>query len=475
MRLIFEKSIKDHRCTVLPKAEIADYKIDASFLRQSDIKLPQIAEVDLVRHYTNLAKKTFGVDNGFYPLGSCTMKYNPKVNETCASFRGFTDISPNSDAEDVQGALAVIYESDVALSEITGMDKMIFQPGAGAQGEFTGLLMIKKYHHERKDFKRDKVIVPDSAHGTNPASATMNGFKVITIKSKDGIIDLEVLDAVLDDTVAALMLTNPNTLGLYDPGILEITKKVHDCGALCYYDGANLNPIMGICKPGDMGFDCIHLNLHKTFSTPHGGGGPGVGAYGCKDFLVDYLPNPIVVKEKGTYRFKNVKHSVGKVTAFYGNFLVLIQALSYIKHLGPEGLKAASEHAVLNANYMMKKLKDTYRVAVDTFCMHEFVLDLSPFRDAYGVKAVDICKRIIDFGMHPPTMYFPLIVDEALMFEPTETEGKHTLDKAIEVLLQIADEVKQGDMDFSKAPFTTEIRRLDEVKAARNPIVKYEH
>jgi len=475
MSLIFEKSISKHRCTILPKQDIEDFQVDASLLRKSEVKLPEIAEVDLVRHYTNLSKKTFGVDNGFYPLGSCTMKYNPKVNETCASFPGFTDISPNSDAEDVQGALAVIYESDVALSEITGMDKMIFQPGAGAHGEFTGLLMIKKYHHERKDFKRDKVIVPDSAHGTNPASAAMTGFKVITIKSKNGIIDLDALDKVLDDTVAGLMLTNPNTLGLYDPGILEITKKVHDCGGLCYYDGANLNPIMGICKPGDMGFDCIHLNLHKTFSTPHGGGGPGVGAYGCKDFLVDYLPNPIVVKEKGAYHFKNVSHSVGKVTAFYGNFLILVRALSYIKHLGSTGLKEASESAVLNANYMMKKLKETYRVAFDTFCMHEFVLDLTSFKDEYGVKAIDVCKRIIDFEMHPPTMYFPLIVNEALMFEPTETEGKHTIDWAVDVMLQIAEEVKKGELDFSKTPFTTEIRRLNEVEAARNPIVKYEH
>ncbi len=475
MSLIFEKSIKNHRCTILPKCDIEDYDIDSSLVRKSVVKLPEISEVDLVRHYTNLSKKTFGVDNGFYPLGSCTMKYNPKVNEKSASFMGFTDISPNSDEEDVQGALEVIYESDLAFSEITGMDKMIFQPGAGAQGEFTGLLMIKKYHHEREDFKRDKVIVPDSAHGTNPASATMNGFKVITIKSKDGIIDLKELEKVLDDTVAALMLTNPNTLGLYDSGILKITKMVHDHGALCYYDGANLNPIMGVCKPGDMGFDCIHLNLHKTFSTPHGGGGPGVGAYGCKDFLVDYLPNPIVVKENSKYRFKNLPNSVGKVTAFYGNFLILVRALTYVKHLGAAGLKEASENAVLNANYMMKKLKDTYKVAFDTFCMHEFVLDLTNFKEEYGVRALDISKRIIDFKMHPPTMYFPLIVNEALMFEPTETEGKHTIDNAVEVLLQIANEVKRGDLDFSKTPFTTEIRRIDEVQAARNPIVKYEH
>lgn len=475
MSLIFEKSIKDHRCTILPKQDIPNYEIEPSMKRKTDLKLPEISEIDLVRHYTNLSKKTFGVDNGFYPLGSCTMKYNPKVNDTCAAFRGFTDISPNSDEEDVQGALEVIYESDRALCEVTGMDKMVFQPGAGAHGEFTGLLMIKKYHHCRGDFNRTKVIVPDSAHGTNPASAAMNGFTVVTIESKNGIIDLDELDKVLDDSVAALMLTNPNTLGLYDPGILEITKKVHSCGALCYYDGANLNAIMGLCKPGDMGFDCIHLNLHKTFSTPHGGGGPGVGSLGCKSFLADYMPSPIVVKEGDKYSFKKPNKTINKVTAFYGNFLVLVRALTYIKHLGSDGLKEASENAVLNANYLKEKLKKTYKVAFNNHCMHEFVLDLSAFKEQYGVKAIDVCKRMIDFDMHPPTMYFPLIVHEALMFEPTETESKQTLDKVVEVLEKIAKEAKDENIDLSRAPFTTEICRVDEVTAARKPIVKYEH
>jgi len=475
MELIFEKSVKNHRCTRLPKQDIEDYSIDSNLCRTSDLMMPEIAEIDLVRHYTALSKHTFGVDDGFYPLGSCTMKYNPKINETCASLKGFTNISPNSDIEDVQGALEVIYESDVALCEITAMDKMIFQSGAGAHGEFTGLLMIKKYHQERGDFKRVKVIVPDSAHGTNPASAAMNGFQVISIESKNGVVDLDALDNVLDDSVAALMLTNPNTLGLYDKGILEITKKVHDCGALCYYDGANLNAIMGLCKPGDMGFDCIHLNLHKTFSTPHGGGGPGVGAFGCKKILYDYLPNPVVEKENDFYSFKNVKKSVGKVTAYYGNFLVLVRALTYIKHLGFEGIREASENAVLNANYMRVCLQDTYKVAFNRFCMHEFVLDLSSFKNEYNVRAIDICKRMMDFNMHPPTMYFPLIVHEALMFEPTETESKQTLDKAIEILKQIAEEAKTGDINLEEAPFTTEIVRVDEVEAARHPIVKYEY
>ncbi len=473
--LIFEKSIKDHRCTILPNQEIRDYKLDSKFERDSELKLPEIAEIDLVRHYTNLSKKTFGVDNGFYPLGSCTMKYNPKVNETTAALKGFTEISPNSDIEDIQGALEVIYESDKAFCEITGMSQMVFQPGAGAHGEFTGLMMIKKYHHSKGDIKRTKVIVPDSAHGTNPASAAMNGFEVISIESKDGLVDLEQLDKVLDDSVAALVLTNPNTLGLYDSGILEITKKVHDCGALCYYDGANLNAIMGICKPGDMGFDCIHLNLHKTFSTPHGGGGPGVGAFGCKAFLAEFLPNPVVIKENNIYKFKKPENSLGKVTAFYGNFLVLVRALTYVKHLGYQGIKEASENAVLNANYMRCKLEEYYNVAFDKICMHEFVLDLSNYKEKYGIKAIDVCKRLIDFGIHPPTMYFPLIVHEALMIEPTETESLQTLDAAINALIEISNEIKDNTLDLTNAPFSTEYRRLDEVKAARNPIVKYEH
>ena len=472
--LIFEKSIKDHTCTELPKTEIKDYKLDECYKRESKLRLVEISEIDLVRHYTELSKKTFGVDDGFYPLGSCTMKYNPKLNETVASLSNFTDLSPNSDVDDIQGALEIIYESDKALCQVTAMDKMIFQPGAGAHGEFTGLLMIKKYHLDRGDIKRTKIIVPDSAHGTNPASATMNGFKVISIASKDGIVDLEELDKVLDDEVAALMLTNPNTLGLYDPGILKITKRVHECGALCYYDGANLNAIMGICRPGDMGFDCVHLNLHKTFSTPHGGGGPGVGAFGCKEFLIDYLPNPLITKECKKYLYKYTEKSVSRVTAFNGNFLVLVKALTYIKHLGSTGLREASEIAVLNANYMRVKLKDYYNVAFDKMCMHEFVLDLSSFKEKYGVNALSICKRMIDYKMHPPTMYFPLIVHEAVMIEPTETESKRTLDDVINVLIKIAKEIEEGKIDFSKTPLTTEISRLDEVKAARNPIVKYE-
>lgn len=475
MKLKFEKSVMNHRCTILPNSKIKEYELDENLKRKSKLLLAQNSEIDVVRHYSELSKYTFGVDNGFYPLGSCTMKYNPKLNESTASFEGFTEISPLSDEKDVQGALQVIYDSDKALSEITGMDDMIFQPGAGAHGEFLGMLLIKKYHRDKGDFKRTKIIVPDSAHGTNPASAAMNGFDIISIQSKDGIVDLKALQAVLDDTVAGLMLTNPNTLGLYDSGILKITQMVHSCGGLCYYDGANLNAIMGICKPGDMGFDCIHLNLHKTFSTPHGGGGPGVGAFGCKSFLSEYLPEPIVVKNKEKYNFKKPKKSVGKLTNFYGNFLVLVRSLTYIKHLGYDGLKEASENAVLNANYMRVKLAKAFDVAYDKICMHEFVLDLSNYKEKWGVRAMDICKRMMDFNMHPPTMYFPLIVHEALMFEPTETEGKESLDRAIEILLKIAEEAKDENIDLTKAPFSTFYKRADEVNAARNPKLKYEY
>lgn len=474
MDLIFEKSVENHRCSILPKLDVPLYKIDKSLERDTPFNMPEIAEIDLVRHYTNLSRETFGVDNGFYPLGSCTMKYNPKINETVASLKGFRDINPNSSSDDIQGALQVIYESEKALCEVTAMDHMSFQPGAGAHGEFSGLLMIKKYHQSRGDFNRNKIIIPDSAHGTNPASATMNDFNVITIESKDGLVDLEALDKVLDESVAALMLTNPNTLGLYDSGILEITKKVHSFGALCYYDGANLNAIMGICKPGSMGFDCVHLNLHKTFSTPHGGGGPGVGACGCKDFLYPFLMNPRVIKtDDNQYKFEESALSVGKVTAFYGNFLILVRTLTYIKHLGCNGLREVSENAVLNANYLRVHLKDIFDEAFDKICMHEFVLDLSSYKEKYGIRAFDICKRLLDFDMHPPTMYFPLIVPEALMFEPTETEGKQTLDRVIEILNIISNEAKSGTIDLTKAPYTKTYKRMDEVKAAREPILRY--
>lgn len=473
MNLIFEESHAGHRCTKFPAVNLPVYAFAPELRREKDADLPEVSECELVRHYTELSEQTYGVDKGFYPLGSCTMKYNPKVNEETAAFKGFTDIHPLQDEADVQGSLKLMHTLSSDLCEITGMDEMGLQPSAGAHGEFTGLCLIKAYHKYRHDAKRTKIIVPDSAHGTNPASAHMNGFEVVSINSRNGLVDLDELDKVLDDTVAGLMLTNPNTLGLYDTGILEITKRVHASGGLCYYDGANLNAIMGISRPGDMGFDCVHLNLHKTFSTPHGGGGPGAGAIGCKKNLAPFMPHPMVKEENGKYAFYTPEHSIGKVRSFHGSFLVLVRALTYIIVLGSEGLKRTSETAVLNANYLMHRLKDVYTPAHDRICMHEFVLSLQDLKDTAGVSAMGIAKRMIDYQMHPPTMYFPMIVHEALMFEPTETESVYTLDKASEALHEIYDEAVNHDIDFDHAPFTTEYSRPDEVQAARHPILNY--
>ncbi len=474
MKLIFEESHAGHRCAEFPKINLPVYQLNAD-TRNTPVELPEVSECELVRHYTNAAKYTFGVDNGFYPLGSCTMKYNPKVNEETASFEGFTDIHPLQPESTAQGSLEVMYELKEDLKEITGMDEIGLQPSAGAHGEFTGMCLIKAYHESRNDTKRKKIIVPDSAHGTNPASAHMCGFDVVSIPSVNGIVDLSQLDAVLDDTVAGLMLTNPNTLGLYDSGILEITKKVHEAGGLCYYDGANLNAIMGISRPGDMGFDIVHLNLHKTFSTPHGGGGPGAGAIGCKSFLSCFLPAPIVEKNNDQYALTVPEHSIGKVRTYHGNFTIMVRALTYLLVLGREGVKQTSMNAVLNANYLMSLLKDVYQPAYDVTCMHEFVLSLEELHKQHGVPAMDVAKRMIDYEMHPPTMYFPMIVHEALMFEPTETESIDTLKHVSDVMHGIYQEAISHQPDLSQAPYTTEYSRPDEVTAARHTILKYEH
>ncbi|NCB32814.1 MAG: glycine dehydrogenase subunit 2 [Erysipelotrichia bacterium] len=474
MNLIFEESHKGHRCTEFPKIDLPVYQLKSK-LRSAPAELPEVSECELIRHYTKASEYTFGVDSGFYPLGSCTMKYNPKVNEATASFAGFTDVHPLQPESTVQGCLEVMYELKENLKEITGMDEFGLQPSAGAHGEFTGMCLIKTYHESRNDLKRKKIIVPDSAHGTNPASAHMCGFDVISIPSVNGIVDLKELDAVLDDTTAGLMLTNPNTLGLYDSGILDITKKVHEAGGLCYYDGANLNAIMGISRPGDMGFDIVHLNLHKTFSTPHGGGGPGAGAVGCKEFLSSFLPAPIVEKYHDRYMLTVPEHSIGKVRTFHGNFSVLIRALTYLMILGREGVKETSMNAVLNANYLMSLLNDVYPSAYNAACMHEFVLSLEKMKQQTGVTALDIAKRMIDYEMHPPTMYFPMIVHEALMFEPTETESIDTLKHVSDVMHCIYEEARNSNPDLSQAPYTTEYSRPDEVSAARHTILKYEH
>ena len=474
MELLFEISKAGRKESLLPICDVPEVAFDSKLLRSGAPKLPQIAEIDLGRHYTKLMKQTHGVNDGFYPLGSCTMKYNPRVNEAMANQPGFADIHPLQPVETAQGCLEVMYEAEQLLCEITGMDGMTFQPAAGAHGEYTGLLLMRGYHLSNGDTARTKIIVPDSAHGTNPASAVMAGFTVVSIPSNEnGGVDLEALRKAVGPDTAGLMLTNPNTVGLFDPNILEITKIVHDAGGLCYYDGANLNAIMGHVRPGDMGFDCVHLNLHKTFSTPHGGGGPGSGPVGCKKFLEPFLPTPRVIKAENGFAFTAPKKSMGRVRSFYGNFLVVVRALTYVLTLGKEGIPAASAGAVLNANYLMSKLKYSYDMAYNVPCMHEFVMSLDKLKHETGVSAMDVAKRLLDFGMHPPTMYFPLIVHEALMVEPTETESKETLDAAADVFLKILEEARTDAESLHTAPHNCYIGRPDEVQAARKPVLRY--
>ena len=474
MKLLFERSRPGRGSVLLPPCDVPEVTYDQALLRGQAPRLPEIAEVDLGRHYTELAKQNHGVNDGFYPLGSCTMKYNPRINEEAAAQPGFTQLHPLQPVETVQGALEVLYTAEQLLCEITGMDGMSFQPAAGAHGEYTGLLLIRKYHQARGDSARTKIIVPDSAHGTNPASATMAGFQVVSVPSNDqGGVDLDALRQAVGPDTAGLMLTNPNTVGLFDPNILEITQIIHDAGGLCYYDGANLNAVMGHVRPGDMGFDCVHLNLHKTFSTPHGGGGPGSGPVGCKAMLEPFLPTPRVQKAEGSYSLYTPAQTMGQVRSFYGNFLVVVRALCYLLSLGKEGVPEASQNAVLNCNYMMSHLKDLYDIAFDTGCMHEFVMTLENLKKEKGVTAMDIAKALLDNGIHPPTMYFPLIVEEALMVEPTETETRETLDHAIEVFRNIYIQAQEHPEQMHELPLHTPVRRLDEVGAARNPKLRY--
>lgn len=477
MKLLFEKSSEGHGCSILPACDVPETSLPEKFLRKTPPRLPQLSENDLSRHYSALAMHSFGVNDGFYPLGSCTMKYNPKINEEIASLPAFTEIHPLQPARTAQGCLRVLHLAEKYLCEITGMDEMSFQPAAGAHGEYTGLLLIKAYHHARGDQKRTKIIVPDSAHGTNPASAAMAGYTIVNIPSgPDGCVDLEALKNAAGDDTAGLMLTNPNTLGLFDKNILKITKIVHEAGGLCFYDGANLNAVVGVARPGDMGFDVIHLNLHKTFSTPHGGGGPGGAAVGCKAPLAAFLPVPRVVQKGGVFSLDfDRPQSIGSVKSFYGNFLVIVRALTYLLTLGKEGLPQVAQNAVLNANYLMSLLKKRYHVAYDVPCMHEFVLSLQDLKDSCGVTAMDVAKAMQDLEMHPPTMYFPLIVHEALMIEPTETESKETLDQAASVLLRLYEKALTDPDSLHRAPETRMIGRPNEVEAARHPVVKYEY
>jgi glycine dehydrogenase subunit 2 len=476
-RLIFEKSVKGRIGYSLPQNDVpkADKgTIYGSLLRKESPEIPEVSEVDVVRHYTSLSQRNYGVDSGFYPLGSCTMKYNPKINEDIASMDGFAQMHPLQNPAGSQGCLEILYSMDKYLSEILGMERVSLQPAAGAQGEMTGLMIIKAYHMSRNDKKRVKIIVPDSSHGTNPASAALVGFEVVQVPSDErGCVDIKALEGVLDDTIAGLMLTNPNTLGLFEENILKISKMVHDCGGLLHYDGANMNAIMGIARPGDMGFDIAHINLHKTFSTPHGGGGPGSGPIGVSKKLVPFLPVPVIEKEDDYYVLDYDRPlSIGKVKSFYGNFSVIAKAFSYIMSMGADGLKEASETAVLNANYIRKKLEDVYEIPHNRICMHEFVLSAEK-QHQKGISALDIAKNLLDKGYHPPTIYFPMIVREAMMIEPTETESPETLDVFIETMREIAIKTEENPEDLKHAPKTTYVSRLDEVKAARNPILRW--
>lgn len=465
MKLIFEKSVPGRRCAILPPCDVEEVALPEGLERTDAPGLPEMSEGEISRHYSELCRKVHGVNCGFYPLGSCTMKYNPRIDEEMAALPGFTGIHPLAPQHTAQGCREVLDTAKQYLCEITGMSDMTFQPAAGAHGEFTGVLLIKQYHEARGDRRRTKIIVPDSAHGTNPATAAMCGYQVVNIPSaQDGCVDLEALKKVLGDDTAGLMLTNPNTVGIFDKNILEITRMVHEAGGLCYYDGANLNAVMGIVRPGDMGFDCIHLNLHKTFSTPHGGGGPGAGAVGCQAFLAPYLPRSVLQEGPGRKQ----------VRSFTGNFLVVVRALAYLMTLGREGIPEAARNAVLNANYLMQKIKGTFQPSFDRICMHEFVLDLSEFQKETGVSALDVAKSLMDYGMHPPTMYFPLIVHEALMLEPTETESRETLDWAAEVYRKLYDLAHTDPQWMHTAPHHAQTRRPDEVRAARNPILRYD-
>ena len=475
MELIFARSREGRGCAILPGLDVPAAELPEALRRGKKLHLPQIAEVDISRHYTALMKRTHGVNDGFYPLGSCTMKYNPKINDEMAGLPGFSKIHPLQPAHTVQGCLKALCMAEELLCEITGMDGMTFQPAAGAHGEFTGLMLIQAYHESRGDQKRTKIIVPDAAHGTNPASASMVGYEVVSIPSNsEGCVDLEKLRAAVGEDTAGLMLTNPNTVGIFDKNILEITRIIHDAGGLNYYDGANLNAVMGMVRPGDMGFDVIHLNLHKTFSTPHGGGGPGSGPVGCKELLKPFLPVFHQVREGDSCQFDTPAQSIGSVKAFYGNFLVVLRALTYVLTLGAEGIPEASANAVLNANYLMHELAGLYEMAYDGPCMHEFVMSLSKLKKENGVSAMDIAKSLLDHGIHPPTMYFPLIVEEALMVEPTETESKETLDQAAAVFRSIYETALSDPQSLHEAPVRTPIRRPDELGAARNPKLRYQ-
>jgi len=460
-------------CT-LPALDVPPTELPPEELLRSELKLPEVSEVELMRYFTALSKLNYGVDTGFYPLGSCTMKYNPKWHEDIAKLPGFASIHPLQPEESIQGALQLMFELQEYLAEITGMNATSLVPIAGAHGEFTGLLLVKAYHQDRGDKARKKILLTDSSHGTNPASAVMCGFEISVVASdSEGNVDMKSLESAMNEEVAALTLTMPTTLGLFDPKILEISQLVHERGGLLGADGANLNAFLGRVKFGDLGYDYVQLNLHKTFSAPHGGGGPGSGPVCVKEGLVDFLPSPLVIKNDGRYKFVSPTKSIGRIANFYGNFGVICKAYAYIRSLGAAGLKEVSENAVLNANYLKEKLKPYYYLPYDRTCMHEVVFS-GRRQKAKGVRTVDIAKRLLDYGLHPPTVYFPLIVDEAMMIEPTETESKQTLDAFIEAMKEIARDVEENPEILHTAPHNTPVRRLDDVRAARNPDLRWQ-
>lgn len=465
--LIFELSHPGRRGYSLPKNQFGHHEIPAELKRTADAELPECDEMTVVRHYTNHSGNNFGVDNGFYPLGSCTMKYNPPINEEIAAHPAFANLHPLQPAETVKGAEEVYENLQQSLSELTGLSRFTLNPCAGAHGELTGLMIIKAYHESRNDHQRTKVIVPDSAHGTNPASAAVCGLNVVEVKSTpDGLVDVEHLKTLLGDDIAGMMMTNPNTLGLFEVHIPEITKLIHDCGGLMYYDGANLNPLLGECRPGDMGFDVMHINLHKTFSTPHGGGGPGSGPVGVCEKLVEFLP---------TNNCKMKGHTGTAITIhpYHGHFATYLRAYTYILSLGKENVKKVGPYATLNANYIMNSLKDVYELPIDMICKHEFVFDGLKDKST-GVTTMDVAKRLLDYGFHAPTIYFPLLFHEAMMIEPTESESKDTIDGFIEVMRKIAEEAKTNPDIVKGAPHETPVKRVNDVEAAKHPILTYQ-
>ena len=473
-RLIFELSSKGRKGYKYPQNNLPDVKICDCIARKSELDLPEVDEPTVVRHYNNMSNNNFGVDTGFYPLGSCTMKYNPKINEEMSSHPAFAQLHPDTPAKAAQGALEAYYILQQYLAEIGGMSEFTLNPYAGAHGELTGLMVIRAYHNSSGDSKRTKVIVPDSAHGTNPASAAVAGLEIVEVKSRpDGTVDVEDLKPLLDDTVAAMMMTNPNTLGIFEKNIPEIAELVHAAGALLYYDGANLNPMLGIARPGDMGFDVMHINLHKTFSTPHGGGGPGAGPVGVRKGLEQFLPNPKVIrKEDGTYDLVCNDSALGRVSSHLGNYAVILRALSYILSLGKENIKLVGPLATLNANYVKEKLKDLYLLPIEGVCKHEFVFDGLADKST-GVTTLNVAKRLLDHGYHAPTIYFPLLFHESLMIEPTETESLDTLDDFIAVMRDIAIEAKENPEIVKSAPHNCPISHPDDTEAALHPIVNY--